>query len=137
MLTEYQKLKLVLDYCENQNYSLVARLNRVSVAAVRRAVSENETLFRLLSERFKDNALSVGKYLKQKKKDILSIIERCMDILNDDEKLKSATLPQLVSCMTSLIDSFADESNDCDAWQCDDPLSASLKELGEALKSDR
>ncbi|MCD7822533.1 MAG: hypothetical protein LUG86_00705 [Oscillospiraceae bacterium] len=63
------------------------------------------------------------------------IIEKCLEILNDEEKLQSATVSQLTGAISSLSDNFLSES---ESGGCaDDPLSKSIFELLKELKSDK
>lgn len=63
------------------------------------------------------------------------IIEKCLEILNDEEKLQGATVSQLTSAISSLSDNFLGVSDS--AVQTDDPLSKSIFELVKELKSDK
>ena len=63
------------------------------------------------------------------------IIEKCLEILNDEDKLKDASVSQLTGAISSLSDSFLTES-EADST-ADDPLSKSLFELLKDLKSDK
>ena len=63
---------------------------------------------------------------------IYGIINKCLGILNDDEKLRSATLPQIASAMATLLEKFVVASEDSQELE-NDPLSLGLMELGEAL----
>ncbi len=64
------------------------------------------------------------------------IIEKCLEILNDEEKLQGATVSQLTGAISSLSDNFLSESGDS-AAQTDDPLSKSILEMVKDLKSDK
>lgn len=63
------------------------------------------------------------------------IIEKCLEILNDEEKLQSASVSQLTGAISSLSDNFLGENDS--AARTDDPLSKSIFELEKDLRSDK
>ncbi len=63
------------------------------------------------------------------------IIEKCLEILNDEDKLKDASVSQLTGAISSLSDNFLAEAETGGA--ADDPLSKSIFELEKDLKSDK
>lgn len=63
------------------------------------------------------------------------IIEKCLNILNDEKKLKGASVSQLTGAISSLSDNFLAEAETSGA--ADDPLSKSILELSIELKSDK
>ncbi len=63
------------------------------------------------------------------------IIEKCLEILDDEEKLQGATVSQLTGAISSLSDNFLAESDN--ATGSDDPLSRSILEMAKDLKSDK
>lgn len=63
------------------------------------------------------------------------IIEKCLEILNDEDKLKDASVSQLTGAISSLSDNFLGVSDS--AIQTDDPLSRSILETVKELKSDK
>ncbi len=136
-ITQRERYKIILDYCENENYSLSGRMNGVCAATVKRVVTENLELFELLKERYSRKESGLRRLVHEKQEEILMIIANCLDILCDKDKLSAATVPQLTSCMGALLDNFCEEN---EAFKedsfADDPLSKSLIELGAELKSD-
>ncbi len=63
------------------------------------------------------------------------IIEKCLEILNDEDKLKDASVSQLTGAISSLSDNFLVEADR--GGMADDPLSKSIFELAKDLKSDK
>ncbi|MCD8108456.1 MAG: hypothetical protein LUE20_10940 [Oscillospiraceae bacterium] len=63
------------------------------------------------------------------------IIEKCLEILNDEKKLKDASVSQLTGAISSLSDNFLVENDS--STGLDDPLSRSILELVKDLKSDK
>ncbi|MCC8195704.1 MAG: hypothetical protein LIO49_02680 [Ruminococcus sp.] len=63
------------------------------------------------------------------------IIEKCLEILNDEEKLQSASVSQLTGAISSLSDNFLGESDS--VARTDDSLSKSIFELEKDLRSDK
>ncbi len=133
MLTDKQKAKLIFDYMENPSYRGVAKRNGVSASTVKRVIDENALIREVISVMRGSAPSSADAYLREKQELIYGIINKCLMILNDDEKLSCATLPQIASAMSTLLEKFV-LSESCDNDEFDtDPLSLSLKELGESL----
>ncbi len=63
------------------------------------------------------------------------IIEKCLEILNDEKKLEEASVSQLTGAISSLSDNFLVESDS--SAVSDDPLSRSILEMVKDLKSDK
>lgn len=105
----------------------------LSAETVRRIVRE---------ERIREEAMvkgaesaSVGGFLRSKQGAIIGILNRCLGLLADEDKLQSATLPQIASAMGTLVEKFAIEDDD-HADEASDALSRSLEELAKELISD-
>lgn len=126
----------MIDYIEMKNYSAAGRKNGVSASTVRRAVSENKQLYTVLCDKLGEKRFSIEKYLKGKREMIMEIAEKCLDILNDDDKLRSATVPQLTSAVATIMEKLLPEEESEQEYSSD-PLSESLMELAEGLRSDK
>ena len=131
-LSDEQKAKLIFDYIENPSYRAVGRKNGVSASTVKRVIDENTVIKEVLKSLWGRSPQSVSLYLREKQEMIYGIINKCLGILNDDEKLRSATLPQIASAMATLLEKFVVASEDSQEPE-NDPLSLGLMELGEAL----
>ena len=136
MLSDSRKAKILLDYMQSRSYRATAGKFGVSPATVRKVVSENPILKDVL-EAMRGNAPQSSQiYLQQKQELIYGTINKCLSLLNDDEKLQSATLPQIASAMSTLFEKFALSGDSDDDFETD-PLSESLMELGRSLNDSK
>lgn len=86
-LNDKQKKRIVADYYENQNYSLTARTNGVSVDTVCRLVKKDENYVQKLKQKKEENTLSTLEYMQtqhETKKRILDKILKGIEIKAED-----------------------------------------------------
>lgn len=79
---------------------------------------------------------SVDGFLRGKQGVVLGLINKYLAALSDDERLEKATMPQIASAMTTLIEKFTLEP-EREQTSCIDPLSSSFIELARRLESQR
>lgn len=77
----------------------------------------------------------ISGYIKAKQGIVIGIINKCLSVLSDDEKLQSATLPQIASAMTTLMEKFVIEDEKEESLK-PDPLTKSLMEMAKKLTDD-
>lgn len=85
-LSDKQRKQIVADYISHQNYSLVARMNGVTVDTVRRLVAKGDHVQELQQKRF-ENTESVLEHMKKQasmKNRILDKLLRGIEIKADD-----------------------------------------------------
>lgn len=126
--------KLIADeYRRLGSYAETARAVGWSKTTVRNIVMEEKRQREYLSAMPAIDG--VDGYIRAKQGVVIGIINKCLAILSDDEKLQSATLPQIASAMTTLLEKFTlDEEKE--ASQKPDPLTKSLMEMAEKLTTD-
>lgn len=86
-LNDKQKKRIVADYYENQNYSLTARNNGVSLDTVRKLVMKDENYVQKLAQKKEENTLSTLEYMQtqhETKKRILDKILKGIEIKAED-----------------------------------------------------
>ena len=86
-LNDKQKKRIVADYYENQNFSLTARNNGVSLDTVRKLVMKDEDYVRKLAQKKEENTLSTLDYMQtqhETKKRILDKILKGIEIKAED-----------------------------------------------------
>lgn len=131
---EVQEKKIIADeYRRIGSYAGTARAVGCSPTTVRNIVLEEKREHEYL------NALpaagGVEGYLRAKQGVVLAIVNKCLAILNDDEKLHSATLPQIASAMTTLLEKFTISGENLDSDK-HDSLTKSLMEMAEWLTKE-
>lgn len=86
-LNDKQKKRIVADYYENQNFSLTARNNGVSLDTVRKLVMKDEDYVQKLAQKKEENTLSTLDYMQtqhETKKRILDKILKGIEIKAED-----------------------------------------------------
>lgn len=86
-LNDKQKKRIVADYYENQNFSLTARNNGVSLDTVRKLVMKDENYVQKLAQKKEENTLSTLEYMQtqhETKKRILDKILKGIEIKAED-----------------------------------------------------
>lgn len=86
-LTDKQKKKIIADYVENQNYSETARMNNVSVNAVKNIVLADEETANKCKQKKQENTQSTIEYMQtqhETKKRILDKILKAIETKAED-----------------------------------------------------
>ena len=131
-LTDRQKKEIIAEYTQCGSYNATAKKYGISDKTVKRIVEENPD-FTKIAEHKKEQNLA---YMETQKDIVCSIIGKGLAVLNDNEKLASATPAQITTALGTLIDKFTTVSG-INEEKSDDPLSKSLEELArKGLKSD-
>lgn len=135
--------RIYSEYQLAKNYRAVARDNGISDSTVRRIVREENL-------RRSSTCASVGSpsgsacsdagysgiegFLKAKQPVIIGLINKYLAALSDDEKISSATMPQIASAMSTLVEKLTVDSAENDPESID-PLSQSFIELAAQLEA--
>lgn len=105
-LTDKQKKQIIADYVELGSYNAVARKHGVSVTTVTRVCGKSDETKQKVTEKKQENTADILAYMEMKKQIVCEIIGKGLDVLNDEEKLKSATPAQITTALGTLIDKF-------------------------------
>ena len=129
-----QNKKLIAEeYKRLGSYAKAAKSLGCSATTVRNAVMEEKIRRECLNGMLSDDGISG--YIKAKQGIVIGIINKCLSVLSDDEKLQSATLPQIASAMTTLMEKFVIEDEKEESLK-PDPLTKSLMEMAKKLTDD-
>lgn len=141
-LSDGERLRIYGEYKNAGSAGAAAAACGVSVSTVRRIVRE---------ERIRETALNssacagqtaetdfsgVDGFLRGKQKAVLGLISKYLAALSDDERLEKATMPQIASAMTTLMEKFTLSSAD-EPEMAIDPLSKSFMELAARLEAEK
>ncbi len=150
------KNRIYSEYQSVKNYCAVARDNGISESTVRRIVRE-ERLRRSNVDPFGDTPCGspaerlrrastsapaeaeysgIDGFLKAKQPVIIGLINKYLAALSDDERISSATMPQIASAMSTLVEKLTVDVPD-NAPESIDPLSQSFIELAARLDGER
>lgn len=134
-LTEHDKAKIVADYLECESYNAAAKMNGVACSTVKRVVSECEEIERKLKQKKEQDTQDILAYMESKRQTVCEIIEKGLNVLNDENKLKEATPSQITTALGTLIDKFTAATKTQNEAMEIDALTKSLMEEAERLNN--
>ena len=135
-LTDKQKKKIIADYVQLGSYNAVAKKHGVADSTVKRVVLADPKMQKKVEQKKEQNTEDVLAYMESKRTIVCEILGKGLDVLNDEEKLKEASLAQITTALGTLIDKWAMIGGSPKDETVEDDLSRSLRELGEGLESD-
>lgn len=110
-LTDKQKKKMIAMYAECQNYSLVAREFGVSETTARRQIKGDAKTAEKVERKKAENTASILAHMTNQKGKVCSLLDRLIEAMDDPEKMKNSTLPQIATALGILVDKYTmDES---------------------------
>ena len=105
-LTDKQKKKIVADYVQIGSYNAVAKINGVSDKTVRNVILKNPEISEKFEQKKEQNTADILAYMEGQRDIVCEILSKGFSVLNDEEKLKAATLSQITTAMGTLIDNW-------------------------------
>lgn len=109
-LTDRQKKKIIADYVETENYSEVARRNKVNASTVKRVIEKHPEMREKAEQKKEQNVIDILAHMETKKEAVNKIIDRYLLALLDEERIEKATPAQLTTALGTLIDKFTQSS---------------------------
>lgn len=105
-VTDKQKKKIVADYLETGSINSAAKKNGVSWDTAKTAIDAAGDIEKMLEAKKAQNTADIIEYMEKQRGIVCSIIGKGLAILNDDEKLATATPAQITTALGTLIDKF-------------------------------
>lgn len=105
-LSAEKRNKIIADYLELRSYNAVGKLNGCATNTVRKIVQETKDIDRLCEEKKEEAIQNVLEYMDARRDVICEIIGKCLDVLNDEDKLAAATPNQITTALGTLIDKW-------------------------------
>jgi len=131
VLGTQDRSRIYSEYQLVKNYRAVARNNGISETTVRRIVRE-ENLRRSPSPLSETGYSGIDDFLKAKQPVVIGLINKYLAALSDDERISSATMPQIASAMSTLVEKLTVDTGG-ENLENIDPLSQSFMELAAQL----
>ncbi len=128
--------RIYSEYQSAKNYRAVARNNGISDSTVRRIVHEVDLGRASTGAPAEVGYSGIDGFLKAKQPVIIGLINKYLAALSDDERISSATMPQIASAMSTLVEKLTVDVSD-DSPENIDPLSQSFIELAARLDEER
>lgn len=107
-LTDKQKKQIIADYVECGSYNAVAKKYKVAPSTVKRLCDKDPETQQNAIHKKKQNTIDMLDFLEGKKQIAFDVISKCLDVLNNEEKLYSASPAQISTTMGTVIDKFID-----------------------------
>lgn len=128
-LTDRQRKKIVVDYLELGSYNATAKANGTSPKTVKRVLAEVPEMTEMVKQKKAENTADILAYMESKRGLVCEILDKGLNVLNDEEKLREATPAQITTALGTLIDKWAAVSGGAaNESREDDPITKSLKE---------
>lgn len=141
-LTDKQRKQIIADYVELGSYAAVAKKHGVADTTVKRAVEQDRRTLRIADQKKESNTADVLAHMDAKRDTVNEIIDKALDVLNDEEKLSHTGPMQLATMLGILIDKFTATRPTVEKLKAelakstatvekeveDDPITKSLKE---------
>lgn len=129
-LSDFKKKKIIADFAEFENYSLVARENGIARTTVKRIVDQNPQTLKLVDMKKEENTRDILVYMDSKKNKVCQMIDTYLDALVDAERLEKASVNQLSSALGTVIDKFTSKStNHSDNEDAHDELISAIRSV--------
>lgn len=144
-LTDKQRKQIIADYVELGSYRAVAKKHGVTADTVKRAVLGDSATAQKATQKKEQNTADVLAHMDAKRDTVNQIIDKTLNVLNDEEKLSYTGPMQLATMLGILIDKFTATRPTVEKLRAevskavgenpqameDDPITKSLKEEAE------
>lgn len=110
-LNDRQKKKIIADYATLGTYAAVARKHKVSVNAVKRAVSGNPETAKKCKQKKEENTADILQFMEEQKGNVCDIIELYLKTLQDPSRLERASVQSIATSLGIIIDKFVGASD--------------------------
>lgn len=105
-LTDLDRKRIVADYIDTGNYSETGRRFGVADNTVKRVVEECGDIAEQIEEKKRQNTEDVARFMETRREIVCEIIEKGLHVLNDENKLATATPAQITTAIGTLIDKW-------------------------------
>lgn len=105
-IKESVEKQIVANYLETGSYRETGRNFGVAGMTVKRIVEDSDDFERMLSEKRQKDTEDVLHFMERKREVVCEIIEKGLHVLNDEDKLATATPAQITTAIGTLIDKW-------------------------------
>lgn len=105
-LTDKQKKRIIADYTTLGTYAAVARKHKISPHTVRDVVAADPTTAEKCRQKKDQNTEEVLEHLGSMAKDACAVLDTLMTALQDEDKLRKASLQSIATSFGILVDKF-------------------------------
>ena len=105
-LTDRQKKQIIADRVEGMTERQIAAKHGVSQATVHKTIKADPKSVQMLSDKKEQNTQDIIKALDERKREVIQIIDLCLDALSDPEKYNRASVLTIATTLGILIDKW-------------------------------
>lgn len=111
-LTDKQIKRIIADRAEGLSYRALAKKYHVSATTIGRNLRNDPETVQKVAQKKEENTADILSHMERKKGKVVQIIDRYLDELLDEEKIKRAALNQLTTALGTVIDKWAPRDGD-------------------------
>lgn len=141
-LTDKQRKQIIADYVELGSYAAVAKKHGIADTTVKRAVEQDHQTLRIADHKKESNTADILAHMDAKRDTVNEIIDKALNVLNDEVKLSRSSPMQIATMLGIVIDKFTGTRAAVDKIKAeiaktrstdpttveDDPITKALKE---------
>ena len=116
-LSDRQHKAMIARYAETQNYRQVAREFGVSEATVRNHCKGDAQTSQLCAQKKEENTQDILSFMESRKGKVFDILDKILEGLNDDDKIKRTGLQALATAYGIVIDKVTQNAPQTDSAQ--------------------
>ena len=116
-LSDRQHKALIARYAETNNYRQVAREFGVSCTTVKRHVSGDAESFKIVAQKKEENTQDILSYMDSRKGKVFDILDKLIEGMNDDEKIRRTGLQALATAYGIIVDKVTQNAPQTDTAQ--------------------
>lgn len=142
-LTDKQRKQIIADYVELGSYAAVAKKHGVADTTVKRAVEQDNQTLRIADHKKDSNTADILAHMDAKKDTVNEIIDKALDVLNDEAKLSRSSPMQIATMLGIVIDKFTGTRAAVDKIKAEiaktrstDPMTVEDDPITKALKEE-
>lgn len=142
-LTDKQRKQIIADYVELGSYRGVAKKHGVTADTVRRAVLGDSATAQKTTQKKEENTADILAHMDAKKDTVNEIIDKALNVLNDEVKLSRSSPMQIATMLGIVIDKFTGTRVAVDKIKAEiaktkstDPMTAEDDPITKALKEE-
>lgn len=116
-LSDRQHKAMIARYAETQNFSEVAREFGVSVNTVKNHCLADEETANICKQKKEENLQDILSYMDSRKGKVFNILDKLIEGMDDDEKIKRTGLQALATAYGIIVDKVTQNAPQTDSAQ--------------------
>lgn len=142
-LTDKQRKQMISDRAEGMSYRQIAEKYDTSVTTVKRTLAKNPEVSQKVTHKKESNTADILAHMDTKRDTVKEIIDKALDVLNDERRLSRASPMQIATMLGIVIDKFTGTRAAVEKLRADtakskgeDPMTVEDDPITKALKEE-